>query len=173
MATAFNGLAVGSQVQVDAIASWAGDRPGEEQVRLATIVGEVRTVIEYDRYGFVWLSWTSDGRTADFCVRPDEVSVISGSLSHRREPARPSIWKQLEKTRVDFGPTTAIVLFAFVGCVIVGLMMFARDRGLGLPSGAMVLAQFFAPLSLLAASAVTAVYWIRQRKWQYGVEFCC
>jgi hypothetical protein len=67
-------LALGSYVNVVAVASCARGLPQEDQSRLLAIVGEKRKVIEIDRFGFIWLSFSSSDQTADFCLLPTEVA---------------------------------------------------------------------------------------------------
>jgi hypothetical protein len=67
-------VALGSNVTVIAVASCARGLPQEDQDRLFGIVGEKRKIIEIDRFGFVWLAFSSSGQTADFCLFPGEVA---------------------------------------------------------------------------------------------------
>jgi hypothetical protein len=67
-------LAQGSSVTVLAVASCARGLPHEDQDRLSDIVGERRMIVEIDRFGFVWLSFSSSDPTADFCLLPAEVA---------------------------------------------------------------------------------------------------
>ncbi len=46
-------IAAGDKVLVLTVESCAHDLPAEDQVRLRSVVGQLRTVIEIDRYGFV------------------------------------------------------------------------------------------------------------------------
>jgi hypothetical protein len=67
-------LALGSYVSVVAVASCARGLPQEDQNRLLGIVGERRKIVEIDRFGFIWLSFSSSDHTADFCLLPTEVA---------------------------------------------------------------------------------------------------
>jgi hypothetical protein len=66
-------LKVGDVVKVISVESCARGLPQADQERLRTIVGDLRTVVEFDAYGFAWLSFTSKDREADFCLFPNEV----------------------------------------------------------------------------------------------------
>ncbi len=67
-------LAPGGNVTVVTIASCARGLPPEDQDRLLSIVGQKRRIVEIDRFGFVWLSFSPSDPTADFCVLPAEVN---------------------------------------------------------------------------------------------------
>jgi hypothetical protein len=67
-------LAVGDVVRVLAVESCARGLPQTDQEHLRSIVGERRTIMEIDAYGFVWLSFTSSYPQADFCLFPNEVA---------------------------------------------------------------------------------------------------
>ena len=67
-------LAPGSNVTVVAVASCARGLPQEDQGRLFGVVGEKRRIIEIDRFGFVWLSFSSSDLAADFCLLSTEVA---------------------------------------------------------------------------------------------------
>ena len=68
-------LAPGSSVNVLAVASCTAGLPATDQERLRKIVGKKRTIVEIDRFGFVWLSFLPSESSADFCVLPVEVST--------------------------------------------------------------------------------------------------
>lgn len=67
-------LTPGSNVTVVAVASCARGLPQEDQDRLFGVVGEKRRIIEIDRFGFVWLSFSPSDPTADFCLLSTEVA---------------------------------------------------------------------------------------------------
>lgn len=66
-------LAVGDEVVIRSVNSCIKDLPEEDQNRLLALVGLKRTVVEFDRFGFVWLSFSAGGGSADFCLFPTEV----------------------------------------------------------------------------------------------------
>lgn len=70
-------LAPGSNVQILSVASCAKELPTEDQERLFSLVGKIRSVVEFDRFGFVWLSYAAGEQSADFALFPTEVSVVS------------------------------------------------------------------------------------------------
>jgi hypothetical protein len=66
-------LAPGDNVIVVSVASCARGLPQQDQDRLFGLVGEKRRIIEIDRFGFVWLSFSLSEPGADFCLLPAEV----------------------------------------------------------------------------------------------------
>jgi hypothetical protein len=70
-------IAVGSNVRVLSVESCASGLPIEDQVRLRSIVGQVRRVVAFDRSGFAWLSFSEAfDAGSDFCVFPNEVAFV-------------------------------------------------------------------------------------------------
>lgn len=67
-------LMVGDSVTVLSVASCARGLPDEDQRQLQSIVGKGRKIIEFDSHGFVWLSFTNEGSSPDFCLFPSEVA---------------------------------------------------------------------------------------------------
>lgn len=68
-------LVVGGKVHILSVASCANGLPVEDQERLFPLVGQVRSVVEIDRFGFVWFSFAGEERHSDFCLFPTEVSL--------------------------------------------------------------------------------------------------
>ena len=68
-------LAPGNGVKVLAVGSCTAGLPATDQERLRTVVGEKRTIVEIDRFGFIWLSFSPSEKSADFCVMPAEVAT--------------------------------------------------------------------------------------------------
>lgn len=66
-------LAIGDVVRVLSVASCARGLPDGDQARLARIEGQLRKIIEIDRFGFVWVSFSGANEFEDFCLRPTEV----------------------------------------------------------------------------------------------------
>ena len=67
-------LALGDNVTVVTVASCALGLPQDDQDRLFNIVGERRRIVDIDRFGFVWLSFSPSEPTADFSLFPAEVA---------------------------------------------------------------------------------------------------
>ena len=70
-------LIVGNSVRILSVASCAKGLPAEDQERLFSLVGKVRSVVEFDRSGFVWFSYSGDEHGCDFCLFPTEVSLVA------------------------------------------------------------------------------------------------
>ena len=68
-------LQPGTSVKLLAVVSCMSGLPATDQDRLRKIAGERRTIIEIDRFGFVWLSFSPVENSSDFCVLPTEVAV--------------------------------------------------------------------------------------------------
>ena len=68
--------AVGVDVEIRAVESCKKDLPEEDQKRLISLVGYKRTIVQIDRFGFVWLSFSEIETGADFCLFPSEVCVV-------------------------------------------------------------------------------------------------
>jgi hypothetical protein len=66
-------LARGDKVLVLTVESCAHDLLAEDQARLRSVVGQIRTVIEFDESGFVWLDSEPEDNSANFCLFPDDV----------------------------------------------------------------------------------------------------
>jgi hypothetical protein len=67
-------LTVGDTVLIRSVASCAKDLPHEDQGRLFALVGQERRIVEFDRFGFVWLSFSASEQGADFSLFPSEVA---------------------------------------------------------------------------------------------------
>jgi len=39
------------------------------------LVGQKRKIVQFDRFGFVWLSFAETENSEDFCLFPSEVSL--------------------------------------------------------------------------------------------------
>jgi hypothetical protein len=68
-------LLLGKQVIVLTVESCARGLSQEDQDRLLSIVGQTRTVVDFDRFGFAWLSFSASEPGADFCLLPSELAV--------------------------------------------------------------------------------------------------
>jgi hypothetical protein len=68
-------LSVGSSVRILSVSSCAKGLPTEDQERLSALVGEVRSVVEIDSFGFVWFPFVEEELGPDFCLFPAEVSL--------------------------------------------------------------------------------------------------
>lgn len=71
-----NSLSVGVAVEICSVESCARGLPGEDQQRLSSLVGCNRTVLNFDKFGFVWLSFRAEGRDPDFSLLPSEVRLV-------------------------------------------------------------------------------------------------
>lgn len=69
-------LAPGDTVKILAASSCARELPKEDQDRLLNFIGHSREIIEIDRFGFVWLSFSATESSADFCLLPSEVASV-------------------------------------------------------------------------------------------------
>ena len=69
-------LSVGVSVCIRSVASCITDLPEEDRDRLLALVGETRTVVQFDHFGFVWLSFAASAQSADFCLLPREVGRV-------------------------------------------------------------------------------------------------
>jgi hypothetical protein len=67
-------ISMGDRVCILSVASCITDLPDEDRQRLLALVGETRTVVQFDRFGFLWLSFSASEHSADFCLSPREVS---------------------------------------------------------------------------------------------------
>ena len=88
-------LSVGSNVRVLSVESCCTGLPRDDQEHLRRIVGQTRRITEFDRFGFVWLSFNAElehdgfvgppshpycpGPGSDFCVFPREVALVQPS----------------------------------------------------------------------------------------------
>jgi hypothetical protein len=68
-------LTVGAAVHVLSVKSCVSELPIKDQQRLNAIVDQTRHVIEFDRAGFVWLSFVATEARADFCLFPAELAL--------------------------------------------------------------------------------------------------
>ncbi len=68
-------LVVGSKVRVASVTSCLTGLPLCDQTRLKAIVGQTRQVVRFDGSGFLWLSFTADKLSDDFCLFPNEVDL--------------------------------------------------------------------------------------------------
>jgi hypothetical protein len=71
-----NPLSVGAVVEIRSVASCQTGLPQEDQKRLLSLVGHKRQIVEFDRFGFVWLSFSELESNSDFCLFPAEVSLV-------------------------------------------------------------------------------------------------
>jgi len=68
-------LLLGDEVIVLTVESCARGLPQQDQDRLLRIVGQTRTIVDFDRFGFAWLSFSPSDLDADFCLFPNELAV--------------------------------------------------------------------------------------------------
>ena len=68
-------MLLGKEVIVLTVESCTRGLPQEDQDRLLSIVGQSRTIVDFDRFGFVWLSFSQSDLGADFCLFPSELTV--------------------------------------------------------------------------------------------------
>lgn len=66
---------LGKEVIVLTVESCARGLPQEDQDLLLSIVGQTRTIVDLDRFGFVWLSFSQSDLGADFCLFPSEIAA--------------------------------------------------------------------------------------------------
>lgn len=86
-----NGLSVGDGVCIRSVESCIAGLPEEDRERLLALVGKTRTIVQFDRLGFLWLSFEASGRSADFCLFPREVRHVRiGHASSVTGPGRSS-----------------------------------------------------------------------------------
>lgn len=71
-----NSLSVGVTVEICSVESCAKELPGEDQKRLFSLVGCKRTVLNFDKFGFVWLSFSEGGQDPDFSLFPVEIRLV-------------------------------------------------------------------------------------------------
>ena len=71
-------IGAGDMVKILSVESCARDLPQSDQERLFSLVGTCRPIVEFDAYGFAWLSFTAGG-AADFCLFPNELAKEPGS----------------------------------------------------------------------------------------------
>ena len=69
-------LSAGASVRILSVESCAKGLPQEDQARLRALVGQVRGIVEFDRFGFVWLSFSSVEGGADFSLFPSAVQRV-------------------------------------------------------------------------------------------------
>ena len=67
-------IRAGAKVRILSVSSCARGLPNEDQARLRAYEGQLFEVLEIDRYGMVWFG--SEGRTANFSLRPEEIAVV-------------------------------------------------------------------------------------------------
>ncbi|WP_148665367.1 hypothetical protein [Sulfurifustis variabilis] len=70
-----NVLVLGVLVTVRSVESCKNGLPVEDQERLMALVGQKRKIVQFDRFGFVWLSFAETENSEDFCLFPSEVSL--------------------------------------------------------------------------------------------------
>lgn len=68
-------LAVGDTVRVLSVSSCARGLDREDQDRLLRLEGQLREIVDIDRFGFIWLSFSSAESTSDFSLFPAEVAL--------------------------------------------------------------------------------------------------
>ena len=71
-------IGVGDMVRILSVESCASGLPQPDQERLFSLVGACRSIVEFDAFGFAWLSFVAGGG-ADFCLFPNELVKEPGS----------------------------------------------------------------------------------------------
>ena len=74
-------------VRVLSVESCARELPTEDQARLAELIGATRSIVEFDRAGFLWLPFNSLEWRADFASLPNEVVFVQVEEGTPVEPA--------------------------------------------------------------------------------------
>ena len=69
-------LSVGASVRILSVESCAKGLPQEDQERLRALIGQARSIVEVDRFGFVWLCFSGAEGRADFSLVPNEVQRV-------------------------------------------------------------------------------------------------
>lgn len=69
-------IAPGDEIEIQSVASCVEELPEEDQERLLALVGSRRRIVEFDRFGFVWLCFSATELRADFCVFPTEARRV-------------------------------------------------------------------------------------------------
>jgi hypothetical protein len=69
-------LSVGDRVVIRAVASCLKELTKEERARLRALVGIERSIVDLDRFGFVWLSFSASNDNADFCLSSRDVARV-------------------------------------------------------------------------------------------------
>ena len=70
-------LHVGDLVTILSVESCASGLAEEDQARLVALVDQRRRIIEFDRWGFAWLSFDGDATGGGFCLFPNELSLVA------------------------------------------------------------------------------------------------
>lgn len=71
-------ITIGTKVKISHLPEWlAHDLPNQEVLRLKTIEGLVMQVLEIDQFGYLWFGTDNQGRW--FCLRPEEVEVVTAT----------------------------------------------------------------------------------------------
>jgi hypothetical protein len=69
-------LSIGDRVVIRAVESCLKELTKEDRARLRALLGIERSVIDLDRFGFVWLSFSESNDTADFCLSSRDVARV-------------------------------------------------------------------------------------------------
>lgn len=69
-------LSVGDTISILSVDSCAKGLPLPDQEHLRSLVGKLRKIVEFDAYGFVWLSFTASELEAGFSLFPNEVARV-------------------------------------------------------------------------------------------------
>lgn len=62
----------GDEVEIQSVASCVKELPEDDRERLLALVGNRRRIVEFDRFGFVWLCFSAAELQPDFCLFPAE-----------------------------------------------------------------------------------------------------
>ena len=67
-------LSIGDRVVIRSVESCLTKLTDAERLRLRALVGMERLVVDLDRFGFVWFSFSAADDSADFCLSPKDVA---------------------------------------------------------------------------------------------------
>ena len=73
--TGGNVLTLAALVTIRSVESCKRGLPVEDQERLNALVGQKRKIVQFDHFGFVWLSFSETDNSEDFSLFPSEVSL--------------------------------------------------------------------------------------------------
>lgn len=162
----------GCRVRIEDIGSLSVARPDPaRQSRAKELVGQDRTVIEADRYGYAWLSWDESAPAADFCLKPGDLSLVAPAPPKKVEAPAGSgeSWSTLKRRKVTFTPSTAAVLATLAIFLVCGLAYrLTSDSAKGPASDSL---WFLVPAgATLVATILAVIYGLRHRGLQQGLE---
>ncbi|GGP26607.1 hypothetical protein [Silvimonas amylolytica] len=65
----------GTLVRIVSVHSFISRLSQEEARRLQSLVGQLRNIVAFDKFGFAWLSFDPHQPQSDFCVFPQELAL--------------------------------------------------------------------------------------------------